>query len=421
MSATAVLGDPVFRRLFAAQIVALGGTGLLTVALSLLAYDLAGPAAGAVLGTVLAIKMLAYVFIAPIMATVTNRLPRKAVLVGADLTRAAVALLLPFVGQIWQIFALVFVLQAASATFTPTFQAVIPAILTDERAYTRGLSLSRLAYDLEAMVSPILAAALLVVMSYNNLFIGTVAGFLLSAALVRRAAVPDIDPDRSPWRRRLFSGVRNMLTHRELRALVAMNLAVAAATGLVMVNTVVYVRDMLSGSEADVAMMLAAYGAGSMVVAPSVPRLLTVIADRTVMLTGAGTAAAGLLVAATVLVAATPTWPVLACTWALLGAATSMVNTPAGRLLRRASTEKNRTALFTAQFSLSHAGFLLTYPIAGWVGSAVNQGLAAAILAILGAFAALAAAWIIARGRGEADGRDIAGETSIRAVAESRS
>ncbi len=130
VSRTGILANPVFRRLFfAAQVVALGGTGLLTVALSLLAYDLAGPAAGAVLGTVLAIKMLAYVFIAPVMATVTNRLPRKAVLIGADLTRAAVALSLPFVGQVWQIYVLVFVLQAASATFTPAFQAAIPAIL----------------------------------------------------------------------------------------------------------------------------------------------------------------------------------------------------------------------------------------------------------------------------------------------------
>ncbi|MGK2854744.1 MAG: hypothetical protein ACSLE3_11700, partial [Microbacteriaceae bacterium] len=80
------LAHPAFRRLFAAQVVALVGTGLLTVALGLLAYDLAGSAAGAVLGTVLAIKMLAYVFIAPIMSVVTERLPRRAVLIGADLT-----------------------------------------------------------------------------------------------------------------------------------------------------------------------------------------------------------------------------------------------------------------------------------------------------------------------------------------------
>ena len=37
-----VLRNATYRRLFAAQVVALIGTGLLTVALGLLAYDLAG-------------------------------------------------------------------------------------------------------------------------------------------------------------------------------------------------------------------------------------------------------------------------------------------------------------------------------------------------------------------------------------------
>ena len=51
------LRNPTFRHLFAAQIVALLGTGLATVALGLLAWQLAGDNAGAVLGTALAIKM----------------------------------------------------------------------------------------------------------------------------------------------------------------------------------------------------------------------------------------------------------------------------------------------------------------------------------------------------------------------------
>ena len=38
-----------YRHLFSAQVIALFGTGLTTVALGLLAYDLAGPRAGAVL------------------------------------------------------------------------------------------------------------------------------------------------------------------------------------------------------------------------------------------------------------------------------------------------------------------------------------------------------------------------------------
>lgn len=56
-----VLKNRTFRHLFSAQVVALVGTGLTTVALALLAYDLAGAEAGAVLGTALAIKMGVYI------------------------------------------------------------------------------------------------------------------------------------------------------------------------------------------------------------------------------------------------------------------------------------------------------------------------------------------------------------------------
>jgi hypothetical protein len=61
-----VLKNPTYRHLFFAQVIALVGTGLATVALGLLAYDLAGPDAGAVLGTALAIKMVAYISVAPV-------------------------------------------------------------------------------------------------------------------------------------------------------------------------------------------------------------------------------------------------------------------------------------------------------------------------------------------------------------------
>jgi hypothetical protein len=50
-------------------------------------------------------------------------------LVTLDLVRALVAIALPFVTQIWEIYILIFVLQSASAAFTPTFQATIPDIL----------------------------------------------------------------------------------------------------------------------------------------------------------------------------------------------------------------------------------------------------------------------------------------------------
>ena len=132
-----VLNNRTYRHLFTAQVIALVGTGLMTVALGLLAYELAGADAGAVLGTALAIKMLAYAGVAPVAQAFADRLPRRSLLVALDLVRAAVALCLPFVTEVWQIYLLIFVLQAASAGFTPTFQATIPDILPDEEDYTR--------------------------------------------------------------------------------------------------------------------------------------------------------------------------------------------------------------------------------------------------------------------------------------------
>src|SRR5215207_7069152 len=107
-----VLANRTYRHLLFAQVIALVGTGLATVALSLLAYELAGAEAGAVLGTALAIKMAAYIGVAPIAGAFAGRLPRRAFLIAMDLVRAAAALSLPFVDQIWQIYLLVFVLQS---------------------------------------------------------------------------------------------------------------------------------------------------------------------------------------------------------------------------------------------------------------------------------------------------------------------
>ena len=143
-----ILSNRTYRHLFMAQVIALIGTGLATVALGLLAYDLAGKNAGAVLGTALTIKMIAYVGVAPVAAAIADKIPRRRMLVALDLVRAMVALLLPFVTEIWQVYVLIFLLQSASAAFTPTFQATIPDILPDEKEYTRALSLSRLAYDM---------------------------------------------------------------------------------------------------------------------------------------------------------------------------------------------------------------------------------------------------------------------------------
>ena len=81
------------------------------------------------------------------------------------------------------------------------------------------------------------------------------------------------------------------------------------------------------------------------------------------------------------------TWVVPLSLWAVLGAGTSMINTPLARLLHDQATADNRTAIFSAQFSFSHARFILTYPIAGRFAHATSQFAGAAMLTALATLA----------------------------------
>lgn len=384
-----VLADRTYRTLFAAQVIALAGTGLLTVALALLAFEIAGPQAGIVLGTVLAIKMVAYVGVAPIAGAFADRLPRRSLLVAMDLVRAAIAAALPFVDQVWQVYLLIFLLQSASAAFTPTFQATIPDVLPDERRYTRALSLSRLAYDLESLLSPTLAAALLLAVGFHWLFAGTAVGFLASAALVLSVALPRPDAaiQRTGIYDRTAAGLRIYLATPRLRGLLALNLAAAAAGAFVIVDTVVLIRGSFGMSEGAVAVTTAFFGGGSMVAALVLPRILDRFSDRRTML------AAGMLIGIVLLTVVAllqgalrdsdggaSAWPAVLAAWAVLGLGYSALQTPTGRLLRRSAHAGDRPALFAAQFALSHACWLITYPLAGWLGPAAGLPATAAIL-----------------------------------------
>lgn len=383
-----VLKHPTYRLLFSAQVIALIGTGLATVALGLLAYQLAGEQAGLVLGTALAIKMIAYVVISPIAAAYINRFSRRHVLIVLDVIRALIALALPFVDQVWQIYLLIFLLQSASAAFTPTFQATIPDILPDEREYTKALSLSRLAYDLESLLSPALAAGLLSVISFHGLFAGTSVGFIVSAGLIFWTVLPIIKREETSagFYDRLMEGIQPYLATPRLRALFSLNLTVAAAGALVIVTTVVFVPTVFHRGETDVAVALAVFGAGSMISALLLPRILETISDRQIMLSGGLLLVAVLFIISFVAVSGVLSWLIFLGLWGCLGLAYSAIMTPSGRLLRRSSTIKNRPAIFAAQFALSHACWLVTYPLAGWLSW--RLGLAGTALA-LGAMAAI--------------------------------
>ena len=154
-------------------------------------------------------------------------------------------------------------------------------------------------------------------------------------------------------------------------------------------GTLVTVLLTILASLLAMAIALAAFGGGSMVAALALPRLLDRVPDRPVMMAGAGLLILGLL-AGTLL----PGYLLLLVLWALLGIGYSITQTPSGRLIRRSSRPEDRPALFAAQFALSHAMWLITYPLAGWLGTTAGMAATFLVMAIVAGAGLAAALWL---------------------------
>lgn len=237
-------------------------------------------------------------------------------------------------------------------------------------------------------MSPALAAGLLLLVDFRGLFVGTMIGFLVSAAMIVRVTLPH--PTRRSDARvlqRTTRGLRIFLATPRLRGLLALNLAAAAATAMVTVNTVVLVQAWLGLSERATALALVAVGVGSVAGAIAVPRIVLRRSYRMTMLVGGSLAAAGLLLG--VLASAYLT---LLALWLMLGLGCALATTPAGSLLVRSAAPADRQSAYAAQFALSHAGLLLTYPLAGWLGATAGLKLDFAVLGLMSAAAVVFAA-----------------------------
>lgn len=369
-----------YRKLFAAQLLSLAGTGISTIALALLAFDLAGDDAGWVLGTALALKMVVYVVGAPIIGSYMSRLPLKPWLVAMDLLRAGLILLLPWVSEIWQVYLLIVLINLCAAAFTPVYQSLLPLVVRERSLYLKALSYSRLAYDLEQLISPMVAGFLLTWMSFRGLFALDAATFAVSALLLLWAMLPNSRPsngDKAQQARRWSYGIRQYWQTPELRALWGGYLAVASASAMAIVNTVVYVNQYLASDDIEraTATAMAAMGLGSMLVALQLPKWLNRVNCRTVQF-------AGTLIITAALIGGLmpPSLTQLLTLWLLFGIGASLIQTSAGAVINDNSDDADRPALFAAHFSLSHLCWFVTYLLAGWLGA--NWSLDAAFSAL---------------------------------------
>ncbi|MBP7000173.1 MFS transporter [Amaricoccus sp.] len=361
---TAAPGARDYARLFSAYVLALLGTGVAIVGLALLSFDIAGEEGSRILATALMLKGALYVLVPPVAAALTGRVAKKPLLIALDLVRAAALLSLPLATEPWQVYAAILVFTIAAAVFTPTYQALVPHLLTDPDDYARALAKSRVAIELENGASPAIAAGLLLFMSGRGLFVAVVAAFLVSAACIASARLPSLPPAPAGFAlRRMTLGIR-MLAQPALRGLVPLHLAAAAGVAMVTVNTVVLVQGDLGLDARASTAAFAVFGLGSVLGALAVPHLLPRIGERRTMLAGCALVSLALLAGAALGALAG-----LLAVWAAIGIGGALALTPAPMMLRRETPARRHASAYAAMFALANAALIVAYPVAGWVGA----------------------------------------------------
>jgi NRE family putative nickel resistance protein-like MFS transporter len=379
--ATTLWRNRDFRLLFGGQIISLLGSGVTTVGLALFAYQLTnGASATAVIGNALTLRILAFLLFSQPAGVIADRINRKHILIAADVVRFGLLALFPLVTTVWQIYALIFAINAITAFFTPTFEASIPEVVGGEH-YVKALSLSRVAVDIEAVAAPALAGVLVALFGVRYVFWFDAFTYLVSALLVLLIVVPHVAKDAPPLSPRVFlseitHGTRVLLREPSLRQALALSFAEATAGAAAIVATVSYVRDVLGRGETAFAFVMAGLGLGSSLAAillgRATGRYEQGVQDKAALHGRRHAWAARALIAGGVVLGLIllpdvlkPSLIIFSFLWVLNGAGQALVAIPSSTLLAEHTKEDERGRAYAAHFALTHACWLVTYPAIG--------------------------------------------------------
>jgi NRE family putative nickel resistance protein-like MFS transporter len=381
-----LFADANYLRLFFAHVASLLGSGVTSVALAVLAYELTGSNAAVVLGTALMVRILAFVTLSPVAGVLADRVDRRRLLVAADLLRVGLLALFPFVTTVQQIYLLIFAINAVTAFFTPTYEASLPEVV-GPRLYTRALSASRVALDVEAAVGPLVAGALITAVGVRWTFWFDAATYLVSAILVLLSRVPRAPApgEPFPWRRflpEISYGTRVLLREPALRRALVLHITEAMAGAATIVVTIVYVRDVLGRGDGSFALIMGAAGIGSSVAALLLARRPGTAESRGTALErhlahhrwAERTMLVGGLLSGVALLPGVfaPDFVLLLLLWAVVGAGGAMIAIPSIGLLAEHTTPDERGRAYSAHFALTHVFWMVAYPAAGYLPAAVG-------------------------------------------------
>jgi MFS family permease len=251
-----------YRLLFLATLASSVGTWLAFIALVVDVFDRTEDASW--VSALLIAEFLPIVVIGILAGRLIDRVSRRWILVGADLARMAVFLVLPFAGSALQIVLLAFAAGVATSVFRPAVYAGLPNLVSDEELpQANGLlqTADNLTWSLGALVGGALVAAT----SPDVAYFLNAASFLVSALLIVRIRESLEEAERPPslgqWRD-LLEGLQLAVRSRSLlTVLVAWSIVMLANAGI-NVAEVFLAKDVFDSGDFGYGVLVSGTGTG---------------------------------------------------------------------------------------------------------------------------------------------------------------
>jgi len=180
-----VFRNPALRKMQLALLGSLVGDWAYATAVAVFAYGVGGAKA---VGLYFTVRLALMAVVAPVVATLADRMPRKKVMIGCDVARFLLvtgAALCLWVGTpSWPVFVLAGLASLAGSAFRPAQNALMPSLADSPEELTAANGASSTLESLSFFLGPALGAFLLTLTDVPTVFLVNALTFLWSAGLV---------------------------------------------------------------------------------------------------------------------------------------------------------------------------------------------------------------------------------------------
>ena len=125
-----------FLRLWLAQLVSAFGDWIGFLAIIVVAERIGGATPGSAIALVMLARVLPGFFLASVGGVIVDRLNRKRLLIGCDVARAGVMVLIPLINSLWTLVLASLVLELATSLWSPAKEAIVPNVVDSEHLTT---------------------------------------------------------------------------------------------------------------------------------------------------------------------------------------------------------------------------------------------------------------------------------------------